>query len=100
MIKEGKSYSLGVELNRDFPAYGTRFFDITVMEPRAGGQTIGPTKLTSTTISFIPGWVLAARLMALAISGLITNTTTGSPHKRLSQRMALKSWVPRTYRLS
>lgn len=48
LIREGKSYSLGVELNRDFPAYGTRFFDITVMEPRAGGQTIGPTKLTST----------------------------------------------------
>lgn len=48
LITEGKAYSLGVELNRDFPAYGTRFFDITVMEPRAGGQTIGPTKLTST----------------------------------------------------
>jgi len=48
LIKEGKSYSLGVELNRDFPAYGTRFFDITVIEPRAGGQTIGSNKLTST----------------------------------------------------
>ena len=48
LIDQGKVYSLGVELNRDFPAYGTRFFDITVMEPRAGGQTVGPTKLTST----------------------------------------------------
>ncbi|MFL1486292.1 cyclase family protein [Marinobacter sp. LN3S78] len=48
LVTEGKAYSLGVELNRDFPAYGTRFFDITVMEPRAGGQAIGPTKLTST----------------------------------------------------
>ncbi|WP_148863908.1 cyclase family protein [Marinobacter fonticola] len=48
LIKEGKTYSLGVELNRDFPAYGSRFFDITVMEPRAGGQAVGPTKLTST----------------------------------------------------
>jgi kynurenine formamidase len=48
LIQQGKVYSLGVELNRDFPAYGSRFFDITVMEPRAGGQTIGPTELTST----------------------------------------------------
>jgi len=48
LVTEGKAYSLGVELNRDFPAYGARFFDITVMEPRAGGQAIGPTKLTST----------------------------------------------------
>lgn len=48
LVTEGKAYSLGVELNRDFPAYGTRSFDITVMEPRAGGQAIGPTKLTST----------------------------------------------------
>lgn len=48
LVTEGKAYSLGVELNRDFPAYGTRFFDITVMEPRAGGQKLGPTKLTST----------------------------------------------------
>lgn len=48
LIDQGKVYSLGVELNREFPAYGTRFFDITVMEPRPGGQTVGPTKLTST----------------------------------------------------
>lgn len=48
LIQKGKVYSLGVEINRDFPAYGARFFDITVMEPRAGGQTIGPTELTST----------------------------------------------------
>lgn len=25
LVTEGKAYSLGVELNRDFPAYGTRF---------------------------------------------------------------------------
>lgn len=48
LVTKGKTYSLGVELNRDFPAYGSRFFDITVMEPRAGGQALGPTKLTST----------------------------------------------------
>lgn len=48
LVTEGKTYSLGVELNRDFPAYGARFFDITVMEPRAGGKPLGPTKLTST----------------------------------------------------
>lgn len=48
LIQEGKVYSLGVELNRDFPAYGTRFFDITVLEPRPAGQTLGPTELTST----------------------------------------------------
>jgi len=47
LIKTGKTYSLGMELNRDFPAWGSRFFDITVIQPRVGGPA-GPTKLTST----------------------------------------------------
>jgi len=47
LIKTGKTYSLGMELNRDFPAWGSRFFDITVIQPRVGGP-VGPTKLTST----------------------------------------------------
>ncbi|MBA1146914.1 cyclase family protein [Ectothiorhodospiraceae bacterium WFHF3C12] len=47
LIETGKTYSLGVELNRDFPAYGTRFFDITVVESVPGGSTVGPNKLTA-----------------------------------------------------
>ncbi len=48
LIETGKTYSLGVVLDRDFPAYGTRFFDITVVEPRPAGVTVGPNELTST----------------------------------------------------
>ncbi len=56
LIKEGKVYSLGVELNRDFPAYGTRTFDITVVESRPGRSTVGPNKLTSAD-DFLHTWV-------------------------------------------
>ncbi len=48
LIETGKTYSLGVVLDRDFPAYGARFFDITVVEPRPAGATVGPNELTST----------------------------------------------------
>ena len=56
LVKEGKVYSLGVELNRDFPAYGTRAFDITVVESRPGRSTVGPNKLTSAD-DFLHTWV-------------------------------------------
>ena len=56
LVKEGKTYSLGVELNRDFPAYGTRTFDITVVESRPGRSTMGPNKLTSAD-DFLHTWV-------------------------------------------
>jgi kynurenine formamidase len=47
LIESGKAYSLGVELNRDFPAYGSRFFDITVVESIPAGNAVGPNKLTA-----------------------------------------------------
>ncbi len=48
LITEGKTYSLGMVLDKEFPAFGKRFFDVTIMEPRPAGQTVGPNKLTST----------------------------------------------------
>lgn len=48
LVREGKTYSLGMVLDKDFPAFGKRFFDVTIMEPRPAGQTVGPNKLTST----------------------------------------------------
>lgn len=48
LIETGKTYSLGMVLDSEFPAYGKRFFDVTVMEPRPAGATVGPNELTST----------------------------------------------------
>lgn len=42
-----KAYRLGIETNKDTPAYGTRTFAITVLQPgQAAGTTIGPNKAT------------------------------------------------------
>lgn len=57
LITKGKSYRLGIETNKDTPAYGTRTFGITVLQPgQAGGATIGPNKV-SYNDDIITGWV-------------------------------------------
>jgi hypothetical protein len=45
LVTRGKAYRLGIETNKDTPAYGTRTFAITVLQPgQAGGATFGPNK--------------------------------------------------------
>jgi kynurenine formamidase len=57
LVTRGKAYRLGIETNKDTPAYGTRTFAITVLQPgQAGGVTLGPTKSTYND-DIITGWV-------------------------------------------
>jgi kynurenine formamidase len=57
LVTRGKAYRLGIETNKDTPAYGTRTFGITVLQPgQAGGATIGPNKV-SYNDDIITGWV-------------------------------------------
>jgi kynurenine formamidase len=56
-ITRGKAYALGIETNKDTPAYPPRTFAITIVQPgQAGGATIGPTKTTYND-DIIAGWV-------------------------------------------
>jgi kynurenine formamidase len=57
LVTKGRAYRLGVETNKDTPAYGTRTFGIIVLQPgQAGGATIGPNKV-SYNDDIINGWV-------------------------------------------
>lgn len=57
LITKGKAYRLGVETNKNTPAYGTRTFSMTVLQPgQAGGGSLGPTKTTYND-DIITGWV-------------------------------------------
>lgn len=57
LVTKGRTYRLGVETNKDTPAYGTRTFGIIVLQPaQAGGATIGPNKV-SYNDDIINGWV-------------------------------------------
>ena len=56
-ITKGKSYALGIETNKDTPAYPPRSFSIAIVQPgQQGGVTIGPTKTTYND-DIIAGWV-------------------------------------------
>ena len=57
LVIKGRAYRLGIETNKDTPAYGTRTFAITVLQPgQAGGATLGPNKVTYND-DIITGWV-------------------------------------------
>lgn len=56
LVTTGKAYRLGIETNKDTPAYGTRKFAITVLQPdQAGGAALGPTRTTYND-DIITGW--------------------------------------------
>jgi len=57
LVTKGKAYRLGVETNKDTPAFPPRTFAITVVQPgQNGGTTLGPTKTTYND-DIIAGWV-------------------------------------------
>jgi kynurenine formamidase len=57
LVTKGKAYRLGIETNKDTPAYPPRTFSLTVIQPgQIGGTTIGPTK-TSYNDDIVSGWV-------------------------------------------
>lgn len=56
LVTTGKAYRLGIETNKDTPAYGTRTFGIVVIQPGQAGGALGPTKSTYND-DIINGWV-------------------------------------------
>jgi kynurenine formamidase len=45
LIKQGKTYSLGITVDRDTPAYAPRSFELYVIQPnQQGGVSFGPTE--------------------------------------------------------
>lgn len=71
LVTKGKAYRLGVETNKSTPAYGTRTFSITVLQPgQAGGASLGPTKTTYND-DIITGWVgIGSQLDGLGHAGI------------------------------
>lgn len=71
LVTTGKAYRLGIETNKDTPAYGTRKFAITVLQPdQAGGTSLGPTKTTYND-DIITGWVgVGSQLDGLGHAGI------------------------------
>jgi kynurenine formamidase len=56
LITKGKTYRLGIETNKDTPAYPPRTFAVTIVQPgQTAGSTIGPTKTTYND-DIIAGW--------------------------------------------
>jgi kynurenine formamidase len=57
LVTRGKSYALGIETNKDTPAFPPRTFSVTVIQPgQNGGASLGPTKTTYND-DIIMGWV-------------------------------------------
>jgi len=57
LVTKGKVYRLGIETNKDTPAYPPRTFNITVVQPnQLAGASLGPTKTTYND-DIIAGWV-------------------------------------------
>ncbi len=57
LVTHGKAYRLGIETNKNTPAYAPRSFALTVVQPgQAGGAPIGPSKTTYND-DIIAGWV-------------------------------------------
>jgi kynurenine formamidase len=56
LVTKGKTYRLGIETNKDTPAYPPRTFAVTIVQPgQTAGATIGPTKTTYND-DIIAGW--------------------------------------------
>lgn len=56
-VTKGKAYALGIETNKDTPAFPPRTFSVTIVQPgQQGGGSLGPTKTTYND-DIIMGWV-------------------------------------------
>jgi kynurenine formamidase len=56
LVTTGKAYRLGIETNKDTPAYPPRWFKLTILQPgQAGGATLGPTR-GSYNDDLVTGW--------------------------------------------
>jgi kynurenine formamidase len=82
LVTKGKAYRLGIETNKDTPAYPPRTFQIIVLQPgQSGGSSIGPTKTTYND-DIINGWVGVGSqvdgLGHIGIDGVYYNCQKGS----------------------
>ena len=70
-ITRGKAYALGIETNKDTPAFPPRTFSITIVQPgQQGGASLGPTKTTYND-DIIAGWVgIGSQLDGLGHTGV------------------------------
>jgi len=56
LVTKGKTYRLGIETNKDTPAYPPRTFAVTIVQPgQTAGGSLGPTKTTYND-DLITGW--------------------------------------------
>ena len=56
LVTKGKTYRLGIETNKDTPAYPPRTFAVTIVQPgQTAGGSLGPTKTTYND-DLINGW--------------------------------------------
>src|ERR1044072_4996115 len=56
LVTKGKTYRLGIETNKDTPAYPPRTFAVTIVQPgQTAGGSLGPTKTTYND-DMITGW--------------------------------------------
>ena len=81
LIKQGKSYALGIETNKNTPAYAPRTFEIKVVQPGQEKGPIGPSKTTYND-DIINGWVgIGSQLDGLGhlgIDGVYYNCNKGA----------------------
>jgi kynurenine formamidase len=57
LVTKGKAYRLGIETNKDTPAFPPRTFAITIVQPgQTAGGSLGPSKTTYND-DIIAGWV-------------------------------------------
>ena len=57
LVTTGKAYRLGIETNKDVPAFPPRTFSVIVLQPgQVAGSSLGPTKTTYND-DIIMGWV-------------------------------------------
>jgi kynurenine formamidase len=57
LVTRGKSYRLGIETNKDTPAFPPRTFNVIIVQPgQVAGGTLGPSK-TNYNDDIINGWV-------------------------------------------
>src|SRR5688500_13307140 len=57
LVTRGKSYRLGIETNKDTPAFPPRSFALTILNPgQIHGGSLGPSKTTYND-DIIMGWV-------------------------------------------
>jgi hypothetical protein len=89
LVKTGKVYSLGIEVNKDTPAYQHRNFRLLLTQPgHQGGKTAGPNKF-SLNDEHIEGWLgLRTQINGLEATSASITSTTMATRRRTSPKSA------------